>query len=132
MLRAAVVLSDHPLTRGATNTATCVSRTCGSSITVELDRQDDTIARVGMQVHACAVGQASASLLAAHAAGRSVREVSGMTERLEDWLKGSAALPDWTGIELLEPARAHPGRHDALLLPWKAARQALCSPHDPR
>jgi hypothetical protein len=41
------------------------------------------------------------------------------------WLGGDAPLPDWPGLAALAPARAHPGRQEALLLPWKAAAQAL-------
>ncbi|QYU66279.1 hypothetical protein J4558_14920 [Leptolyngbya sp. 15MV] len=41
------------------------------------------------------------------------------------WLSGAGPRPDWPGLELLEPARAYPARHAAILLPWKAALAAL-------
>jgi hypothetical protein len=44
---------------------------------------------------------------------------------LERWLAGEGDLPAWSGIGALAPARDHPGRHGALLLPWKAACEAL-------
>jgi len=36
-------------------------------------------------------------------------------------------LPDWPGLDAIEAARAFPGRHGAMLLPWQAALAALSS-----
>ena len=104
------------------------ARTCGSVITLGLALDENAhIAGIGMQVNACAIGQASATLLARHAAGASAADVTATTDALEGWLAGEGALPDWPGIAVLEPARNHAGRHGALLLPWKAACIALSS-----
>ena len=46
---------------------------------------------------------------------------------LEAWLAGEAHPPDWPGLAPIEPARAYPARHGAMLLPWKAALAALSS-----
>ena len=67
----------------------------------------------------------SAALLAQNATGRAPHSVEDAAEALEQWLAGEGALPDWPGIAALAPARDHPGRHGALLLPWTAARMAL-------
>lgn len=112
--------SDFPLTAGAR------SRSCGSVIALGLALDEaGRIARIGMQVSACAIGQASAALLAQGAAGRGAEGIEAVAAGLEAWLAGEGALPDWPGIDALVPARDHPGRHGALLLPWTAARTAL-------
>lgn len=104
------------------------SRTCGSAIALGLALNTHAhITQIGMQVTACAIGQASAMLLARHAVGASADQVSGTADALEHWLAGEGALPAWPGLDALIPARDHPGRHGALMLPWKAARMALSS-----
>ncbi len=78
-----------------------------------------------MQVSACAVGQASAALLAQGVTGSEPGLIRQTASGLSAWLAGEGELPHWPGIEALAPARDHPGRHGALLLPWNAACEAL-------
>lgn len=128
LLSLAVELARFPLHDDLPHRAEARSRSCGSVITVGLTlgpAQD--IARIGMQVSACAIGQASAALLAQHAAGSAGARIVHTTSQLEAWLAGKGALPDWPGIAVLAPARAHPGRHGALMLPWTATAAALSS-----
>jgi NifU-like protein involved in Fe-S cluster formation len=80
-----------------------------------------------MKVTACAIGQASAALLAQAILGACPHRVCEVANALERWLVGEGDLPEWPGIAALLPARAHPGRHGALLLPWTAACKALSS-----
>lgn len=88
--------------------------------------EDGRVARIGMQVSACAVGQASATLLAHGIIGAEPAAVRGAADALAAWLAGDGELPDWPAdLAPLVPARAHPGRHGALLMPWKAACEAL-------
>ena len=44
---------------------------------------------------------------------------------LEGWLTASGPQPDWPGLDAIAPARDFPGRHGAMLLPWRAALEAL-------
>ena len=126
LLGLATGLADYPLTDDLRLRAEARSRSCGSVIALGLALDEaGRIARIGVQVSACAIGQASAALLAQSAAGRDPGDVEAATDALELWLAGRGALPDWPGIEALAPAREHPGRHGALLLPWTAARTAL-------
>lgn len=128
LLAQAVALSAYPLDDRLALRADARSRTCGSEIVLGLDIADDgKVARIGMQVRACAIGQASAALLAQGAAGQNAGAIAATLSALEAWLAGDAALPDWPHLALLAPARDHPGRHGALLLPWKAATKALSS-----
>ncbi|NWO67894.1 iron-sulfur cluster assembly scaffold protein, partial [Escherichia coli] len=88
---------------------------CGSRVTVDVNLDDQgRVAAIGMVVRACALGQASAALMEAHAAGRSVEELEAARDGLADWLSGArAAPPDWPGLDLFTPALAHRGRHPA-------------------
>ncbi|QIQ86092.1 iron-sulfur cluster assembly scaffold protein [Erythrobacter sp.] len=126
LLALAAALADYPLTDGFALTGEGRSRTCGSTIALGFDADGEgRIAGIGMQVAACAIGQGSAAILAGGIAGRRPDEVAAAAAALEAWLSGEGDLPDWPGIEALAPARDHPGRHGALLMPWKAAEAAL-------
>jgi len=102
------------------------SRSCGSVIEIAL-RPDagNLIAQIGIKPHACAVGQAAASCFARAAIGKDLSELRVSRTGLSRWLNGEADMPDWPGIALLEPARAYPARHGAILLAWDAAISAL-------
>ena len=128
VLALATGLAAYPLDDGRMLRAEARSRTCGSDILVGIACDPaGRIARIGMQVRACAIGQASAALLAQAAPGRSAQELAQVHEALEAWLAGTGDLPDWPDLALIAPARAHPARHGALLLPWTAASKALSS-----
>ena len=131
MLALAMELARYPMIGAADRSAHAVSRTCGSRIDAEFDLADKTVSRIGINARACAVGQASAALLARHVEGAAPLHIADTRAGLEEWLAG-APLPDWPGLSLLEAARDHPGRHEALLLPWKVAQAALFSEQEPR
>jgi len=126
LLALATELAAFPLDANLPARAEVRSRSCGSVIALGLAEDEaGRIARIGMQVSACAIGQASAALLARAALGRSSTEVAAAHDALAAWLASEGPLPDWPDIALLEPARDHPGRHGALMLAWTAAREAL-------
>lgn len=128
LLGLATELARFPLSDDLPHRAESRSRSCGSVITVGLALGSaHNITRIGMQVSACAIGQASAALLAQNAVGTRAESIAQTTRQLEGWLAGEGPLPDWPGIAALAPALAHPGRHGALLLPWTAASSALSS-----
>ena len=103
------------------------SPTCGSTLRLEvqLDEQG-RIEEVSQEVHACAFGQASASLLAASAQGRSSEQVTEALTELESWLSGGSDDPgSWPGLDALAPARSRRSRHGAILLPFRALAAAM-------
>jgi NifU-like protein involved in Fe-S cluster formation len=102
------------------------SAVCGSRVTVDVDLDPDgRVAAVGMLVRACALGQASASLMGAAVIGRSAAELAAARDALAAWLAGDCSqAPDWPGLELFTPALAHPGRHAAIRLAFEAAAEA--------
>jgi NifU-like protein involved in Fe-S cluster formation len=99
---------------------------CGSRIVVDVQLDDaGRICAFGQDVRACALGQASACLLGAHVLGQSGAELAQIAADLAAWLSDQRAEPpNWPGIEILGAARAHPGRHGAICLPFEAAAQA--------
>lgn len=105
------------------------SPTCGS--TVQLQVQLDELGRVAaisQRVHACAFGQASASLLQASAARRSRDEVAQALDELTRWLADDRDdAGNWPGLQALAPARSRKSRHGAILLPFRALLAAMQS-----
>ena len=120
LLALAVELADYPYDPSASRQGEAHSRSCGSSI--RLSASGDTL---GLQVTACAVGQASAAIFARHFAAADTASIALAKDQIEAWLTGTSEQPDWPGIELLAPALPYPGRHGAILLPWRAALDAL-------
>ena len=128
LLALAVTLAESPLDDDLPLRGDAVSRTCGSTLTIGLQCDDaGRIERVGMKVSACAVGQAAAAIFAHGAQGASAQDLAAAEAAIASWLAGGDR-PAWPGIEKLSAARAHPGRHGAILLPWRAARAALSNP----
>ncbi len=128
LLALAVELADYPPLDTAQARGEARSATCGSTLALDLALGGDArIARLGLRVRACAIGQAAAAIFARHAQGRDLAELRETLVQLEDWLTGDGPLPDWPDLALIAPARSYPARHGAMLLPWKAACTALSS-----
>jgi NifU-like protein involved in Fe-S cluster formation len=101
------------------------SPVCGSRVAVDLDLDGEgRVARTGMLVRACALGQASAALMAAHAVGRSIAELAEARDQLTAWLAGEGPGPAWPGLAIFEPALPHRGRHPSIRLAFEAAAEA--------
>ena len=129
ILRLAMAGAAYPRLPAPDASAELRTPVCGSRILLDAMLDDaGRIAAIGMEVHACAMGQASAGLFAASATGRDGGQMAAARDALAAWLNGtSEALPDWPGIAALAPARAYPARHSAILLPFDAARLAMAA-----
>ena len=102
------------------------SPTCGSTVATQVKLKDGRVEALSQQVHACAFGQASASLLAANAPGSSSEQVAEALTDLESWLSGGRDDPgSWPGLDALAPARSRRSRHGAILLPFRALAAAM-------
>jgi len=128
--RILALAADIPLTeRLAAPQATVRRRAplCGSTVTVDLDVEHGRIARFGQDVKACALGQASAALMARHILGRSRAEVEAGRDALRAMLKDGAPPPGapFDGFDVLEPARDYRNRHASILLAFEATAQAM-------
>jgi NifU-like protein involved in Fe-S cluster formation len=102
------------------------SPVCGSRVAVEVKLDGaGCVAALAQEVRACALGQASASLMGQHALGRSAEELERARDALAAFLGGNREDPgDWPGIEMLAVARAYPARHASILLPFDAVAAA--------
>lgn len=128
LLAAAVELARVPPLPHAPLHGEARSQACGSTLAIDVVPGDgDRITAVGMLVRACAVGQGAAAVFARHAIGRSKEDITAAHDALVSWLSGQGPMPEWPDLELIAPARDFPGRHGAMLLPWKAALAALSS-----
>ncbi len=99
---------------------------CGSHMVVEVVLDSEgRVAEIGQRVSACALGQASASLMGVHAIGRTAAELGSARAALADYLAGARDDPgDWPGLDVFAAARRHVSRHAAILLPFEAAAEA--------
>lgn len=109
--------------------ASCRSPQCGSSVAVDLAVRDGRIAEFAQEVRACALGQASASVLGSAVIGRSRDEIIAAREALRAMLKedGPPPPPPFAELEALLPARDYPNRHASILLAWDATLQAFAA-----
>jgi NifU-like protein involved in Fe-S cluster formation len=107
--------------------ATAHSRLCGSTITVDLALDGDHVADFAQDVKACALGQASSSILARAIIGATKAEIRSAREALRAMLKENGAPPEgrFADLRYLEPVRDYKARHASTLLPFDAACSAI-------
>lgn len=108
--------------------ATAHSRLCGSTVTVDLVLgADGRVADFAQEVRACALGQASSSLMGRHVVGATEAELRGVREAMRAMLKdgGPAPAGAWADLAVLEPVRAFKARHASTLLTFDAVVEAL-------
>ena len=122
--------ADIPhLVRLKTPDATAKRRSplCGSTVTVDVDMADGRVSAFGQDVQACALGQASASVVGAAIVGRTQAEVEQALSELRAMLKdhGPAPSAPFDGLEVLLPARDYKNRHASILLALEAASEAI-------
>lgn len=108
-------------------TARKVSRVCGSEVEVALTIEDGVIAALTVDAQACALGQASAAILALYAVGARPAEVRAARDALLAMLKHGGLPPKGRFWELrhLQGVRDFPQRHASTMLAWDAAVAAL-------
>ena len=75
-------------------TATAHSKLCGSTVTVDLMMQDGVVTDFAHDVKACALGQASSSIMAQTVVGASAGELRAVRETMRKMLKENGALPE--------------------------------------
>ncbi len=108
--------------------ATAHSKLCGSTVTVDLTMDGDTITDFAHDVKACALGQASSSIMARNIVGAKAGELRELRENVRKMLKENAAPPAggrWTDIAVLEPVRDYKARHASTLLTFDAVVSAI-------
>jgi len=113
---------DHP-----DASATAYSRLCGSTVTVDIALERDRITDFAHDVKACALGQASSSLMAAHVIGISKSDLRDLRAKMHAMLKENGPPPDgkWAEFACLEPIREIKSRHASTLLTFDAIDHAI-------
>ena len=107
--------------------ATAVSKLCGSTVTIDLKMEGDTVTDFAHEVKACALGQASASVLGAHVIGATPEEIEAARDQFRRMLKEGAPAPEgrFAELSLLAPVKDYPARHASTLLAIEATAEAV-------
>lgn len=103
------------------------SRLCGSTITVDLKMTNDVVSDFAQDVHACALGQASAAILAHHIIGATAQELKELRNIVQAMLTENGAPPTgrFTDFAYLQPVKDYPARHTSTLLVLEAVVDCL-------
>lgn len=127
ILRLAASIPHHRRLEAPDATVEKRSPVCGSRVTVDV-RVDEAgrIADLGQEVRACALGQASASLMAAEAIGKDAAQLERARDALTAFLADERDDPgDWPGLDIFLPARPHKARHASIRLAFEAVAEAV-------
>ncbi|MCA3555817.1 iron-sulfur cluster assembly scaffold protein [Aestuariivirga sp.] len=108
-------------------TAVAISRLCGSKVTVDVAMKGGVVSDFGQEVKACALGQASSSIMARHVVGSTPDELREVRDRMYRMLKeeGPAPTGKWADLEALMPVRDFKARHASTLLTFDAVADAV-------
>ena len=102
------------------------SVTCGSRVVASVRTNGGQVADAALEAHSCALGQASAAIVLSHVAGMTHADLADLRARIKAGLDGEGTWPtDWPELAHLQPARAYPARHAAILLPYDAIIAAI-------
>lgn len=108
---------DHPHA-----TAKAHSKLCGSTVTVDLAMENGIVTDFAHDVKACALGQASSSIMALHVVGATAAELRSVRQTMLEMLKDNGPPPEGRFAELkyLEPVRDYKARHASTMLTFEA------------
>lgn len=108
-------------------TARAHSRLCGSTVTVDIKMTDGRVSDFAHDVKACALGQASSSIMARNVVGATAQELRDLRQSMHRMLKEHGAPPQdrWAELRYLEPVRDHRARHASTLLTFDAVVDAV-------
>jgi NifU-like protein involved in Fe-S cluster formation len=103
------------------------SKLCGSTVTIDLKMEGDTVTDFAHQVKACALGQASSSIMASQVVGATAQELRSVRETMLKMLKEHGAPPAgrFEDLKYLEPVRDYKARHASTMLTFDAVVDAI-------
>ena len=112
---------------GPDASATAHSKLCGSTVTVDLKMDGDVVTDFAHVVKACALGQASSSIMARNVVGSRAGELRNLRDTVRQMLKDNGAPPSgkWADIAVLEPVRDYKARHASTMLTFDAVVDAI-------
>ena len=113
---------DHP-----DASATAHSKLCGSTVTVDVVLDKGHVTDFAHDVKACALGQASSSIMARHVIGATPDELRRVRLEVRSMLKENGPPPsgNWADLAVLEPVRDYKARHASTLLTFDAVVKAI-------
>ena len=103
-------------------TSVAVSKLCGSKVTVDIKITDNLVSDFSHIVKACALGQASSSVMADKIVGSNLDELKNLQIMMRKMLKENGSPPKgkWSDLKVLEPVRDYKGRHSSVMLTFDA------------
>ena len=107
--------------------ATAHSKLCGSTVTIDLVMEGSTVTDFAHEVKACALGQASSSIMARNVVGSSADELRAVRETMRRMLKENGEPPEgrFADLKYLEPVRDYKARHASTMLTFDAVVDAI-------
>ena len=107
--------------------ATAHSKLCGSTVTIDLKVEDGHVSDFAHEVKACALGQASSSVMARNILGATPDELRTVRNEMRAMLKENGAPPQgrFADLKYLEPVRDYKARHASTMLTFDAVVTAL-------
>lgn len=103
------------------------SKLCGSTVLVDLKMEDGVVTDFAHEVKACALGQASSSIMAQHVVGAGADELRAVREAMRRMLKENGEPPEgrFSDLKYLEPVRDYKARHASTMLTFDAVVDAI-------
>ncbi len=108
-------------------TAKAHSKLCGSTVIVDLKFRDGIVVDFAHEVKACALGQATSSVMARHIIGSTESELRELQAQMTAMLKDNGAPPEgrFEDLRFFEPVRDYKARHASTLLTFDAVVDCL-------
>ncbi len=106
--------------------ATAHNPACGDRVTVDVQLQDGRIAALAHHTQACVLAQASAAILGAQAGGLDRQALQALADSVAAMLQGGMVPPaPFQAFGVFDGVAGHKGRHVCVMLPLKAALEAM-------
>lgn len=103
------------------------SKLCGSKVRVYLKTDGDTVTDFSHEVRACALGQASSSIMARHVVGATFAEIRQARADMLAMLKEGGDGPSgrFEEMRFLKPVKDYKARHASTMLTFEAVVDCL-------
>lgn len=103
------------------------SKLCGSKVKVYIKMDGDQVCDFSHEVRACALGQASSSIMAHHVVGASRAEIRKARLDMIDMLTANGEGPGgrFEDMRVLKPVKDYKARHASTLLTFEAVCDCL-------
>ncbi|KQZ96948.1 UNVERIFIED_ORG: SUF system NifU family Fe-S assembly protein [Agrobacterium larrymoorei] len=103
------------------------SKLCGSKVKVYIKMDGDQVCDFSHEVRACALGQASSSIMAHHVVGANRAEIRKARQDMIDMLTANGEGPEgrFEDMRVLKPVKDYKARHASTMLTFEAVCDCL-------